>query len=452
MTLYSRVLLELLAPIPLKISFSPSFPSSQTLEYPTMPSNDFVRTVSRSYRVLVIGGSYSGLAAALSLIDLSNARVPRFTYNPEAKPPTHRVPIQITIVDKRDGYFHLIGSPKALACKKFAAEAWTRFQDIPGLKSPDLSFIQGSVSRVDFKNKVAHIVDSEKNDRAESYDYLIAGSGLRRSFPTVPQSLRRDEFLKEAEGHMAHVENAHDGVVVVGGGAVGVEMAAELKILNPSQKVTLIHSRNRLLSSEPLPDDFAERAHSILLETGVEVVLGQRVIETTAVDEENARVWNLTLSDGRKLTAGHVLNAISQSVPTSTYLSKEALNEEGYIKVHPSLQFSGPIPNPHNHWAVGDLVEWEGIKRCGGAMHMGHYAAMNIHEHMLEECTGQKPNYQTLSPFPAVMGLAIGHKAVSYTPAEGTREGEDLQKSLFGKDMGHTICWNYMRLGEAIKA
>lgn len=87
---------------------------------------------------------------------------------------------------------------------------------------------------------------------------------------------------------------------------------------------------------------------------------------------------------------------------------------------------------------MGDLVEWEGIKRCGGAMHMGHYAAMNIHEHMLEECTGQKPNYQTLSPFPAVMGLAIGHKAVSYTPAEGTREGEDLQKSLFGKDMGHT--------------
>ncbi|CAG7920245.1 unnamed protein product [Penicillium olsonii] len=418
-----------------------------------MPSNDFVRTVSRSYRVLVIGGSYSGLAAALSLIDLSNARVPRFTYNPEAKPPTHRIPIQITVVDKRDGYFHLIGSPKALACKKFAAEAWTRFQDIPGLKSPDLSFIQGSVSSVDFQNKVAHIVDSEtKANRTESYDYLIAGSGLRRSFPTVPQSLKRDEFLKEAEEHMASVEEARDGVVVVGGGAVGVEMAAELKILNPSQKVTLIHSRNRLLSSEPLPDDFAERSLSILIETGVEVILGQRVIETTAVEDGDARVWNLTLSDGRKLTTGQVLNAVSQSVPTSTYLSKEALNDEGYIKVHPSLQFSGPIPNPQNHWAVGDLVEWEGIKRCGGAMHMGHYAAMNIHEHMLEECTGQKPSYQTLSPFPAVMGLAIGKKAVSYTPDEGTREGEDLQKSLFGKDMGHTICWNYMRLGEAIKA
>lgn len=157
---------------------------------------------------------------------------------------------------------------------------------------------------------------------------------------------------------MSDVKNARDGVVVVGGGmlaflsirngailtfiafstgAVGVEMAAELKILNPQQKVTLIHSRKRLLSSEPLPDDFAERVGSILRETGVEVILGQRVIETRAVNTENeTRVWNLTLSDGRQITTGHVLNAVSQTIPTSTYLSQEALNKEGYIKIHPS--------------------------------------------------------------------------------------------------------------------
>ncbi|KAJ5779918.1 FAD-dependent pyridine nucleotide-disulfide oxidoreductase [Penicillium paradoxum] len=415
-----------------------------------MPSNDFVRTVSRNFRVLVIGGSYGGLAAALALIDLSQARLPRFNCNSNAKAPAHRMSIQITVVDKRDGYFHLIGSPKALACEEFASEAWTRFQDIPGLKYPNLKFIQGSVSSVDFNAKVAHVVDSNTNSNcAESYDYLIAGSGLRRNFPTVPQSLRRSEFLKEAKKHMSDVKHARGGIVVIGGGAVGVEMAAELKILNPEQKVTLIHSRNRLLSSEPLPDDFARRVESILRETGVDIILGQRVIETTAVDTKNeSRIWNLTLSDGRLLKTGHVLNAVSQSIPTSTYLPKEALNDDGYIKVHRSLQFSGAVPNAEHHWAVGDLTAWEGIKRCGGAMHMGHYAAVNIHRHMMAECTGEKPDYHTLQPFPSVMGLAIGEKAVSYTPDEGTREGEDLMKSLFGKDMGHTICWNYMRLGE----
>lgn len=114
-------------------------------------------------------------------------------------------------------------------------------------------------------------------------------------------------------------------------------MAAELKVLNLQQKVTLIHSRDRLLSSEPLPNDFASRVDSVLREGGVQVVLGQRVGETTAVDvEDQRRMWRLTLSDGRQITTGHVLSAISRCIPTSAYLPPKALNGDGYIKVHPS--------------------------------------------------------------------------------------------------------------------
>lgn len=120
-------------------------------------------------------------------------------------------------------------------------------------------------------------------------------------------------------------------------GAVGVEMAAELKMLEPQQKVTLVHSRDRLLSSEPLPDDFAEQVYSILQEGGVEVILGQRVVETTAVDAEaDQQLWRLTLGDGRQITTGHVLSAISRTIPTSTYLPQHLLDEAGYVKVNSS--------------------------------------------------------------------------------------------------------------------
>ncbi|KAJ5925338.1 hypothetical protein N7454_007977 [Penicillium verhagenii] len=415
-----------------------------------MPSNDGVRAVARSFRVLVIGGSYGGLAAALNLSDLARGRVCRFDSNPDAKPPPHRIPLKITIVDERDGYFHLIGSPKSLACEKFAAESWTRFKDIPALKSPDFNFIQGSVSKVDSAARVAHIVDSEtKQSRTERYDYLIAASGLRRIFPVAPQSLQRDEFLAEAKKHVENVRNASRGIAVIGGGAVGIEMAAELKILYPEQKITLIHSRARLLSSEDLPDDFAERALSILREENVEVILGHRVIETTAVDSGTKRVWRLTLADGQQLTTGLVLSAVSQPVATSTYLAPEALNDKGLIKIHPSLQFSGDIPNAEHHLAVGDLAAWSGIKRCGGAMHMGQYAANNIHQHMLAECTGVKPAYMTLTPFPNVIGLALGKKCATYSVDEGTKYGEDLMDVMFGKDMANSICRNYMRLNDS---
>ncbi|KAJ5114263.1 FAD-dependent pyridine nucleotide-disulfide oxidoreductase [Penicillium alfredii] len=343
--------------------------------------------------------------------------------------------MEITVVDERDGYFHLIGSPKALACETFAATAWTRFQDIPALESSGLKFIQGSVSSVDFGAKVAHILDTQsQSSRSKPYDYLIASSGLRRVFPTVPQSLRRNEFLEEANRHMKEVQTAQEGVVVVGGGAVGVEMAAELKLLDPTQKVTLIHSRKRLLSSEPLPDDFAERVDSVLHEGGVEVILGQRVVNTTAVDMKDEQRRH------------------SRCIPTSTYLAREALNEDGYVKVHSSLQFSGGVLNPEHHYAVGDIAAWSGIKRCGGAMHMGHFAATNIHQHMLATCGAGKPSFVTLQPFPSIMGLALGKKTVSYSPIDGTRDGEDIMASMFGGDMGNTVCWNYMRLGEACPA
>lgn len=103
-----------------------------------------------------------------------------------------------------------------------------------------------------------------------------------------------------------------------------------------------------------------------------------------------------------------------------------------------SLQLSGPIPNAESHYCVGDLAAWPGIKRCGGAMHMGHFAGHNLYEHLMAECAGSKPDVKNLNPFPNVIGLAVGKKAVSWTPDEGTRHGEELMTSLFGEDMGNS--------------
>lgn len=51
-----------------------------------------------------------------------------------------------------------------------------------------------------------------------SYDFFVGASGLRRAWPVVPQSLRKDDYLGEALRHINAVERADDGVVVIGGG------------------------------------------------------------------------------------------------------------------------------------------------------------------------------------------------------------------------------------------
>lgn len=164
------------------------------------------------------------------------------------------------------------------------------------------------------------------------FDFIIVTAGLRRAFPVVPQSPDKAAYLAEVNPHIEAVSTAQDGVLVVGGGAVGIEMAAELKLAQPQTKVTLAHSRSRLLSSEPLPDNLAEKTLEILKENGVEVLLDHRLQETRETDSGAKEV---IFTNGHTLRVNAVVVAISKSKPSTSFLPAEALNEEGYIKIQP---------------------------------------------------------------------------------------------------------------------
>lgn len=82
-----------------------------------------------------------------------------------------------------------------------------------------LRCVQGSVTRIDCARKVATIAETvSKNWVEESYDFLVASSGLRRLWPVVPQSLTRKEYLLEVWRHIQLTKDAREGVVVIGGG------------------------------------------------------------------------------------------------------------------------------------------------------------------------------------------------------------------------------------------
>jgi uncharacterized protein with NAD-binding domain and iron-sulfur cluster len=66
-----------------------------------MPSFEEPQT---PFKVLILGGSYAGLAAALNLVDFCHGRKNRFSID-EADNGTGKViPVQVTIVDPRDGF------------------------------------------------------------------------------------------------------------------------------------------------------------------------------------------------------------------------------------------------------------------------------------------------------------------------------------------------------------
>ena len=68
-----------------------------------MPSLD-PAPASVPTRILIAGGSYAGLAAAVNLLDLSLGRPARFTPKQELRANGEKLEVEIRIVDERDGF------------------------------------------------------------------------------------------------------------------------------------------------------------------------------------------------------------------------------------------------------------------------------------------------------------------------------------------------------------
>ena len=220
-------------------------------------------------------------------------------------------------------------------------------------------------------------------------------------------------------------------------GAVGVEMAAELKLVHPQLRVTLVHSRDKLLSAEQLPDDVKDRSLELVREAEVDVLMSHRLDRTEEIkDEQGNKCFRVHFTNGHTMLADRVTMAISRSVPSTTFLSSSALDKEGYVKIQANLAFPSDTPHSGNHFAIGDLVRWSGIKRCGAAMHMGYHAGNNIHQQMQKDLFGTEPKFLELQEIPPMIGLAVGKKAAAYWPEGGVTSGEDVLKAFFGDDLG----------------
>lgn len=444
------------SPVQLQLQLRPlhSSPSRQfAAEGSVIPHQTIMGSIPDSapvVRVFIAGGSYAGLSAAVNLLDLGHGLSPRMAHERyQHHPSVPKVNFQITIADERDGYYHLIGSPLALADSQYAKKAWVKFQDIPGLQLPNVQFVQGSVSSVNCEAKTATVVDSTTKEAiTHQYDYFVTATGLRRVWPVVPQSLTRKQYLIEAEEQISALDDAKDGVVIVGGGAVGIEMAAELKLVKPHLKVTLVHSRDKLMSSEPLPDECKDKALEMVKEAGVQVLMNHRLVSSNkVVSPDGSSKYEVEFTNGHRMAASQVIMAISKSISTASYLPSSATDPEGLVKIVPNMSFESGTPNAASHFCAGDVTKWSGIKRCGAAMHGGHYIAYNIHQSVLKQVVGHQPKFQELQEIPPMIGLAVGKNAVAYGPDVGVITGPEVMEAYFRDDLGWAICWDYMQLG-----
>lgn len=105
-------------------------------------------------------------------------------------------------------------------------------------------------------------------------------------------------------------------------------MAAEIKHHFPRADVILVHSRNALLSNEPLPDEFKKIAKDLLMQTGVIIILGQRVIN----EQDQDGIKRLTLSGGEQLECDRVIYTAQQQGANTGFILQDVVDEKGCIR------------------------------------------------------------------------------------------------------------------------
>ncbi|KAF2112777.1 hypothetical protein BDV96DRAFT_497397 [Lophiotrema nucula] len=408
-------------------------------------------SLSSPHRVLVVGCAYGGLSTVVNLLAYSQGKPKQVVYPdrmPDFEGKKSRSGVEITVIDERDGYFHSVGAPLAHVAPKHTPVMWKRYSHLNELRHPNLHFKHGIVKKIDPESKVAEWLDRNGKTQKQSYDYVVTATGLKRHWPAVPKSGSYVEYKKDAQelidkitGHGAKQEGRK--VVVIGAGAVGIEFAGEISNHYPSIHVTLVHSREEVLSSEPLPSEVKAKVKDLLEEEGVHLVLGNRATITQLPDSK----YEVTLANGDKLSADLVLDTTRKGSPTTGFLPAETLNEEQEIKVTPQLSFESSIPNKEAHFGVGDVIAWSGIKRAGGAMVMGQLVAANVYASILNsEDSSNNYTLGELPEYPAVIGIAVGKQCLTYDKASGIQYGVQKMADYFQDDLGWAANLKYLGL------
>lgn len=228
------------------------------------------------------------------------------------------------------------------------------------------------------------VIDTEDNDKyitnqgsprnaaTITFDYVVFALGRDRLWPVTPDAYSMDSYMAEMRKAYDEIAQAED-ITIIGAGAVGIEVAGDIKHEFPQKNVSLVHP-HETFPPEPLTAEFQAACKKSLTDSGVVIYTNTRI------DKE--------LLDGRLVTTDNrvlesKLNHWCTSHKNNTQilvpeLCRQFVTPQNNVVVNDYLQLTNTQHKVPHFFVIGDLVEFPIIKSAGWAMYMGRQVANNI--------------------------------------------------------------------------
>ena len=380
-------------------------------------------------RLLILGGGFAGVMAALNAAD-ENDR--------------HGGDIAVTLVSTTP---YLTIRPRLYE----RAPETLRVPLAPTLEPAGIAFVEATARSVNTAARIVAIEDKAAANPVLTYDRLILATGSELKFPSIPGfehtfnidsydgAVTFDRHLRQLAIHAG--APLHNTFVIVGSGMTGIELAAEMRsriavhggeAVGRTARVILVDQASVLapeFGAEPRP--VIERA---LVEAGVEMRLSSRVVKV----EPDA----VTFDSGERLACATTVLATGMRASPLTQRIPGRRDELGRLHVDNELRVVGVA----GLYATGDVARaladdgHYALMSCQHSLTMGKYAGYNAAHDLLglELHRYRQPDYTNtldLGVFGAVFTKGWGRRLEHYG-AEAKKRKKWINEELIYPTVG----------------
>ena len=291
--------------------------------------------------VVVIGGGYGGVTAARALDAHAH----------------------VTLVEPKDAFVHNVAALRALV-----EPTW-----LPRIFLPyDRLLAHGTVLR-DRAVRVdpGHVVLA--SGKRLSPDLIVLATGSTYPFPAKSDEPNTVDAIERYRATHANLANS-DRVMLLGAGAVGLELAGEIAAVWPDKHIVLVDQAAQILPG-PYDQRLRDELNRQLDELGVQRVMGHALAHLPETAAGQAGTFTVTTTAGTRIDADIWFRCYGVA-PVTDYLGDElraARTPEGYLEVTPQLQVVGF----EGVYALGDIAAID-VNKAGVAARQAEVVATNI--------------------------------------------------------------------------